>query len=78
MKEKGKIYIVIQHILVWGVIFIFPLFFIPLVENAFKHGISAMKSCVIDIQIKAENEKLYFKIQIIQNVQKTKVNRELD
>lgn len=42
---------------------IVPLLFIPLVENAFKHGISAMESCVIDIQIKVENEKLHFKIQ---------------
>lgn len=42
---------------------IVPLLFIPLVENAFKHGISAIESCIIDIQIKVQNEKLHFKIQ---------------
>jgi LytS/YehU family sensor histidine kinase len=39
-----------------------PLIFISLVENAFKHGISPTKNSFIDIRLKAEDDKILFKI----------------
>lgn len=40
-----------------------PLLMVPLVENAFKHGISAKKPSVIDIQLQAEEEGVILKVK---------------
>jgi len=40
-----------------------PLLFISLIENAFKHGVSANKESVINIEMTNENNKVNFKIE---------------
>lgn len=40
--------------------YIAPLLFIPLIENAYKHGISAIQKSFISFEIKIENNKLHF------------------
>ncbi len=40
-----------------------PLIFIPLVENAFKHGISATQKCFIKIELEAKEENIKFKVE---------------
>lgn len=40
-----------------------PLLFISLVENAFKHGVSATKESKIEINMKCENTKVFFTIE---------------
>ena len=37
-----------------------PMLLIPFVENAFKHGTGLVKNPEIDMELKAENGKLYF------------------
>ena len=37
-----------------------PMLLIPFVENAFKHGTGMVQNPVIEIDLKAENDKLYF------------------
>jgi len=37
-----------------------PMLLIPFVENAFKHGTGIVQNPVIEIDLKAENGKLYF------------------
>ena len=37
-----------------------PMLLIPFVENAFKHGTGIVQNPVIEIDLKAENDKLYF------------------
>jgi sensor histidine kinase YesM len=40
-----------------------PMLLIPFVENAFKHGTGMIEEAQITIQLKAENDKLYFTVQ---------------
>jgi two-component system LytT family sensor kinase len=40
-----------------------PMLLIPFVENAFKHGTGMIEGAQITIQLKAENDKLYFTVQ---------------
>tara|TARA_R110002074_G_scaffold180953_5_gene345306 strand:+ start:34 stop:465 length:432 start_codon:yes stop_codon:yes gene_type:complete len=40
-----------------------PLLFISLIENAFKHGISARSENLIDIEMKLDNDIVVFKIE---------------
>ena len=37
-----------------------PMLLIPFVENAFKHGTGLVQNPEIEIELKAENDKLYF------------------
>ncbi len=40
-----------------------PMLLIPFVENAFKHGTGLVQNPEIDIELKAENDKLYFVVR---------------
>jgi hypothetical protein len=40
-----------------------PLLFIPLIENAYKHGISSTESSIIFIDMKIENQRLHFLVE---------------
>ena len=40
-----------------------PMLLIPFVENAFKHGTGMIEDATIDIQLRAENNILYFSVQ---------------
>ncbi|MDX1941465.1 MAG: histidine kinase [Saprospiraceae bacterium] len=40
-----------------------PLLFIPLVENAFKHGVSASQASFIFIKMRIENKRLFFWVE---------------
>lgn len=44
-----------------GSYLIAPLLFMPLIENAFKHGISSIQDSSVFFSLKMENENLYFK-----------------
>ena len=46
-----------------GEIYVSPMIFITLVENAFKHGVSANEECVIRINLLAEKEKIEFEVE---------------
>jgi LytS/YehU family sensor histidine kinase len=40
-----------------------PLLLIPFVENAFKHGVSYLEDCTIDISLKINPDQLSFNVQ---------------
>ena len=40
-----------------------PLLLIPLVENAFKHGVSSLENSTIMMELKIENQQLIFKVE---------------
>lgn len=40
------------HVIAWGLMFGLPLLFITLVENAFKHGVSADERSLVDISLR--------------------------
>jgi hypothetical protein len=40
-----------------------PLLLIPLVENAFKHGVSSLENSTIKMELKIENQQLIFKVE---------------
>lgn len=52
LKKEGEI----------GAYHIEPMLLIPFVENAFKHGISNLEDCKIDISVSVKNEKLILKV----------------
>ena len=54
--------------------FIEPMLLIPFVENAFKHGTGSVENAEIDIQLRAKNKLLHFKVsnRFNENVQEVK------
>ena len=40
-----------------------PMLFLPFIENAFKHGVSAVEKSRIDIQIRQENHKIFIEVR---------------
>ncbi|MBR5656795.1 MAG: sensor histidine kinase [Prevotella sp.] len=44
-------------------IYVSPMIFITLVENAFKHGVSANEECFIRIDLKADKEEIVFEVE---------------
>lgn len=46
-----------------GEIYVSPMIFITLVENAFKHGVSANEECFISINLHADKEKIEFEVE---------------
>lgn len=50
-----------------------PMLLIPFVENAFKHGVSVVEDALIEIELKAKNNILYFTVRNKFNSQVTEV-----
>lgn len=44
-------------------IYVSPMIFITLVENAFKHGVSASEECFISVNLQADKEKIVFEVE---------------
>lgn len=46
-----------------GELYVSPMIFITLVENAFKHGVSANEECFIRVNLHADKEKIEFEVE---------------